>query len=111
MPPDTLDLYEQSFDDQQPPEPASENPMDWVLDDLHDAQHLPTAIMSGLAAAILCAGSGCLLIGIFDASPLWLPLPIGLLTGFVVRYFGKGVESKFGVADVGMTWLGCFLGY
>lgn len=73
-------------------------------------QNLPLAIMAGFVAAVgggLAWAVVTILIGLQVG---WMAVGIGLLVGFSVRYFGKGLTKSFGYAGGSLSLFGCLLG-
>ena len=72
-------------------------------------------LIKGISAGLLCAVLGAELWGAFSyyfgTQMPWNSLIIGLIVGFGVRLYGKGVDKIFGVIGGVLAFIGCLLGF
>lgn len=73
-------------------------------------QNFPRAIGLGTLAALISAIVWAA-ITLFSGYQIgWIAVGVGVLVGITVRRFGKGVETKFGIAGATLALLGCASG-
>jgi hypothetical protein len=79
-------------------------------DNIKSSQNLFMGIMGGGAAALVGALAWG---GITYATGYqigWMAVGVGILVGFAVRLFGKGIDLIYGILGAGLSVLGCVLG-
>jgi hypothetical protein len=80
------------------------------VEQIRHEENFGMALVAGSAAAMI----GALLWGIITAVTNYrigfMAMGIGVLVGFAVQKFGKGIDTKFGVAGAVLSLLGCMVG-
>jgi hypothetical protein len=73
-------------------------------------QNLPMALAAGFAAALVGGILWAVITVVTNYQIGFMAVGVGLLVGYAVRYFGKGIDPIFGVAGAVLALLGCLLG-
>jgi hypothetical protein len=73
-------------------------------------QNLPMALAAGFAAALIGGILWAVITVVTNYQIGFMAVGVGLLVGYAVRYFGKGIDPIFGVAGAVLALLGCLLG-
>ena len=104
--PDSLENQPQSA----PAPEIDQEKLEQYLEELRRNQSFSMGIAGGFGAAIL----GAFIWGVISALTKYqigyMAVGVGFLVGFAVRIFGKGVDTKFGIAAAGLALFGCMLG-
>jgi hypothetical protein len=88
----------------------NEQQMDLLMSQMESEQNLPFAIVGGLAAAMLGAAIWATITALTEYQIGFMAVGVGLLVGFSVRYFGKGIDKVYGVIGAAFALLGCAAG-
>jgi len=80
------------------------------LKKLRAHQDLNYAIAGGLVAALVSAVLWAVITVTTEHQIGYMAIGVGLIVGFAVRYFGAGVDKKFGFLGAALSLLGCMLG-
>ncbi len=81
-----------------------------ILENLKSEQNLPKAIISGIAAGIICAILWGAITVITNYQIGYLAIALGAGVGFTIRYFGKGITAIFGISGAIIAILSTVLG-
>lgn len=73
-------------------------------------QNFSGAILGGVIASIIGAGIWALITFTTKLQIGWMAVGIGFLVGYSVKFFGKGLDEKFGYVGAIFSLLGCVLG-
>ena len=73
-------------------------------------QNLIFGIITGLIASLIGAGIWAGFTVITDYQIGWMAVGVGLLVGYTIRFFGKGIDTIFGVAGAVLSLFGCITG-
>jgi hypothetical protein len=100
---------------QQPPTvsaPPQIDPvkLDLLLQELKDQQNLLMGVAGGGIAAVVSAIIWALITVITDYQIGFMAVGVGLLVGFAVRYFGRGMDKIYGFVGAALSLSGCLLG-
>lgn len=77
---------------------------------LIERQNLPGAIISGIIVALLCSITWAILTIQSGLQIGIMAIGIGAAVGFVVRYFGNGIEPIFSIIGASFALLSCIIG-
>ena len=80
------------------------------IEELRNQQNLPLAIISGIFAAIIGGIIWAVITVATEYQIGYMAIGVGFLVGFSVRYFGKGIDTIFGIVGALLALLGCLLG-
>jgi antitoxin component YwqK of YwqJK toxin-antitoxin module len=80
------------------------------LQKLRSHQDFNFAIVGGLVATLVSAVLWAIITVAAKYQIGYMAVGVGLLVGFAVRFFGAGVDKKFGFLGAGLALLGCLLG-
>ena len=80
--------------------------LEYLRQRLETEQNLPLGVVAGFIAAILGAGVWAAITVATNYQIGFMAIAIGLLVGYAVRTFGKGITSAFGVAGAILSLLG-----
>jgi len=80
------------------------------LNKLRSHQDFNYAMVGGLVAALVSAVLWAVITVAAKYQIGYMALGVGLLVGFAVRFFGAGVDKKFGFLGAALSLLGCLLG-
>jgi hypothetical protein len=72
--------------------------------------NLALGLAAGIAAAIVGAVLWALITVATEYQIGWMAVGVGLLVGYAVRTFGKGLDSVFGISGSVIALLGCIAG-
>jgi hypothetical protein len=81
-----------------------------LMNDIKSKQNLPMAIVGGLAASIVAATIWALITYATGYQIGFMAIGVGILVGFAVNFFGKGVTTSFGIVGALFALLGCIFG-
>lgn len=73
-------------------------------------QNLPLALIGGFVAALLGALLWATITVATNLQIGFMAVGVGFIVGYTVRYFGKGLDTIFGVLGALLALLGCVLG-
>jgi len=73
-------------------------------------QNMPLALIGGFAAALIGAFLWASITVSTNFQIGFMAVGVGFIVGYTVRYFGKGLDTIFGVLGGILALLGCFLG-
>jgi hypothetical protein len=82
----------------------------YLSDQLKSEQNLGFGIMAGAAAALAGAGLWAAITVTTGYQIGFMAIGIGILVGFGVRKFGRGIETPFAVTGGVLALLGCAVG-
>jgi antitoxin component YwqK of YwqJK toxin-antitoxin module len=85
-------------------------PSEAAIEKLRYYQDFNFAIVGGLIAAILCALVWAFITVGTGFQIGYMAVGLGFAVGMSVRYFGAGVDAKFGYAGMVISLFGCLLG-
>ena len=77
---------------------------------LKSEQNLMLAIVAGGAAALVGASIWAAITAATSFQIGWMAVGVGVLVGYAVRMFGKGVEKLYGFVGAGWSLVGCATG-
>ena len=80
------------------------------LSKLRTHQDFNYALVGGLVAALVSAVLWAVITVMTKYQIGYMALGVGLIVGFAVRFFGAGVDKKFGFLGAALSLLGCMLG-
>ncbi|MFD2036291.1 hypothetical protein ACFSKL_15920 [Belliella marina] len=81
-----------------------------IKNHLRQHQSFGFAVLGGMLAAIFSAILWAVISVAFQYQIGWMAIGIGLLVGFSVRFFGAGIDKKFGYLGAGIAVFACLLG-
>ncbi|WP_065219810.1 MULTISPECIES: hypothetical protein [Butyricimonas] len=81
-----------------------------VLERLRLHQSVGYALLGGCVAMLVSAALWAIISVALNFQIGYMAIGVGLLVGFTVRYFGIGLELKFGIIGGVFAFLGCLLG-
>lgn len=81
-----------------------------IKNHLRQHQSFGFAVLGGMLAAIFSAILWAVVSVAFQYQIGWMAIGIGLLVGFSVRFFGAGIDEKFGYLGAGIAVFACLLG-
>jgi hypothetical protein len=84
--------------------------LQYAIGTLRDQQNLGVGILAGTAAAGVGAGVWALITVLTEYQIGWMAVGVGVLVGFSLRKFGKGIDKTFGIAGAALALFGCLLG-
>jgi len=73
-------------------------------------QNLPSALLTGFIASIIGAILWAAVTVITEYQIGFMAITVGLLVGFAIRYFGRGIDKIFGIIGGVFAIFGCLLG-
>jgi hypothetical protein len=77
---------------------------------MRDEQDLARGAFAGFGAALL-GGCAWALITVLTGYQIgWMAIGVGLLVGYSIKMFGRGVDTVFGITGAFFALLGCALG-
>jgi len=80
------------------------------LQKLRSHQDFNYAIVGGLVAALVSSVLWAVITVAAKYQIGYMAVGVGLLVGFAVRFFGAGIDKKFGFLGAALSLLGCMLG-
>jgi hypothetical protein len=99
----TLPVNENTVETQTGLDPA-------VIEELKASQSITGAILGGLLGATLGAALWSIVTAVTKYQIGFFALGVGVLTGFLVRKLGHGLERRFGCIGAAFSLLGCLIG-
>jgi hypothetical protein len=99
----TLAVNKNTIDTQTSIDPA-------VIEELKASQSLTGAVLGGILGATLGAALWSIVTAVTKYQIGFLALGIGVLTGFLVRKLGHGLERHYGYIGAAFSFLGCLIG-
>lgn len=92
--------------------PASIDPvkLQSLMQEMKDQQNLALGLVGGIAAAVVAAVIWAVITVLTDYQIGWMAIGVGLLVGYAVRLFGKGIDKVFGFMGAILSLLGCLAG-
>lgn len=73
-------------------------------------QNFGFALIGGLLTAFLCAVLWAFITVTTNYQIGYMAIAIGFMVGYSVRFFGLGIDKKFGILGASLALLGCLLG-
>ncbi len=98
---------------EKPPEPtAAVDPakVQQFVAELRAKQSFSTALIGGLAVAMIAATAWALVTTATNYQIGWMAVGVGFLVGGAVRTLGRGIDKSFGYLGAAMSVFGCLLG-
>jgi hypothetical protein len=89
--------------------PANEE-MNLHIEKLKLEQNLPLGFIGGAAACIVGAILWAVITVLTNYQIGYMAVAVGLLVGYAIRYFGKGIDQIFGIFGSALSLAGCLLG-
>ncbi len=84
--------------------------VEMLLQEIRDNQNLMMGLLGGVLAAAVGAAVWAV-VTVFTGYQIgFMAIGVGLLVGFAVRLFGKGIDKSFGIAGAVLALLGCLAG-
>lgn len=83
---------------------------DGMKDRFREYQDFPSAVIGGLLLTLVGAAIWAIITVITEYQIGYMAIGIGLMIGFGVRYFGAGIDQKFGILGAGLALFSCLLG-
>ncbi|MBS2099223.1 toxin-antitoxin system YwqK family antitoxin [Carboxylicivirga linearis] len=83
---------------------------DAALNTLKSHQDFYYAIIGGLLASIISGVLWAMFTVATQHQIGYMAIGVGLLVGFAVRFFGAGIDMKFGILGASLSLLGCLMG-
>jgi hypothetical protein len=80
------------------------------MENIRDNQNLSMGILGGSIAALIGAVIWGFITYITGYQIGWMAIGVGVLVGYGVRLFGKGIDRAFGMLGAGLSLLGCIMG-
>jgi antitoxin component YwqK of YwqJK toxin-antitoxin module len=80
------------------------------LERLRFEQNMVLGILGGALTAMICAMLWAAITVVTEYQIGWMAIGIGFLVGLSVRYFGRGVTTRYGVIGVVLALLSCLVG-
>ena len=81
-----------------------------LAEKLISEQRFSTAVIAGAVATLLAAVGYGITVATWPIAYGFAAAGVGILIGFPMGYLGRGIETKFAVAAVLYTLVGCVLG-
>jgi antitoxin component YwqK of YwqJK toxin-antitoxin module len=104
------DKEQQTSQTEQTPHDLIAELPDDLRDRFRDYQDFPSAIIGGLLLTLVGALIWAAITVITEYQIGYMAIGIGLLIGFGIRYFGAGVDQKFGLLGGALALLSCLMG-
>jgi hypothetical protein len=98
------DEYDEDLVDIDPVE------VDRLMARLEGEQNFPMAVVGSLLGAVVGAGIWGGVVYAFQIKSGLIAILIGILVGFAVRIFGKGLETSYGILGAVMSLVACSAG-
>ncbi len=80
------------------------------IENLKQHQNFSFALIGGLLTAFLCAVLWAVITVATKYQIGYMAIAVGLLVGLSVRYFGLGIDRKFGILGACLAFIGCIFG-
>ncbi len=84
--------------------------MQSLMQRLKDEQNFLLGFLGGAVAAVVAAILWALISVVADRQIGWMAIGVGFLVGIAVRFFGKGIDKRFGVLGAVLALVGCLAG-
>ncbi len=84
--------------------------MQTLMQRLKDEQNFLLGFLGGAVAAVVAAILWALISVVADRQIGWMAIGVGFLVGIAVRFFGKGIDKRFGVLGAVLALVGCLAG-
>lgn len=84
--------------------------MERLIAEREAAQSLPFAILGGLMASIVGAVLWAAITAATEYQIGFMAIGVGILVGYAVNFFGKGMTTTFAIAGAVFALFGCLLG-
>ncbi|WP_339879175.1 hypothetical protein [uncultured Algoriphagus sp.] len=81
-----------------------------ITNHLRQHQSFGFAVLGGMLVAIFSAIIWAIISVTFHYQIAWMAIGVGLLVGYSIRFFGAGVDKKFGYLGAGIAVFACLLG-
>ena len=81
-----------------------------LMRDIRQNQSLLMAVIGGLIASVVAALLWALITYITNFQIGFMAIGVGILVGYAVKLFGKGVTTPFGIVGAAFALFGCILG-
>jgi hypothetical protein len=81
-----------------------------LMQEMKDNQNLLFGVIGGAAAAAIGAALWAIITAVTNFQIGWMAVGVGLLVGYAVRIFGKGIDKTFGAVGGVLSLLGCVVG-
>lgn len=95
---------------EEKPVEIDEMKLNQLMEDRKEEQNLGAGVIVGVLAAALGAAIWAGITVAIERQIGFMAVGIGVLVGFAVRTFGKGMDSVFGVVGGALAVLGCLAG-
>jgi len=106
--------YEEGAEEETPAEEASpeidEDKLKRLIRDMRDQQNFGLGLAAGLVAAAVGAAAWAVITAVTNYQIGLMAVGVGLLVGYAVRIFGKGIDKAFGILGAVLSLLGCLAG-
>lgn len=86
------------------------NKREELIEELRSQQNFPFAVIGGVLAAVFGAILWAAITVATEYQIGYMAIAVGLIVGFTVRFFGAGVDMKFGILGAILSLFGCLLG-
>jgi len=107
MPDEKIEL---GTEDRQPEIKVKQEQLEQFILQIESEQNFMAAVIAGVAAALIGAIIWAVITATTKYQIGWMAVGIGFLVGVAVRYFGKGIDQKFGIVGAVLSLLGCLAG-
>lgn len=84
--------------------------LEQAMRDIKAKQSLGMAIAGGFAASVIAAFIWAAITYLTQYQIGYMAIGVGVLVGFAVRFFGKGIDIQFGIVGGAFALFGCLLG-
>ncbi len=81
-----------------------------MVQELKEGQNLSSGVIGGIVAAAIGATIWAIITAVTNFQIGWMAVGVGLLVGYAVRIFGKGIDKTFGAVGAVLSLLGCVVG-
>lgn len=80
------------------------------MERLKAEQNFPMAVLGGILASIICIFAWALITVATKYQITYMAIGVGIVVGFAVQKFGKGLTPVYGILGAGLALITCFLG-
>ncbi|MEM6883441.1 MAG: hypothetical protein AAF571_00310 [Verrucomicrobiota bacterium] len=101
-------MSEESTTPEQPS--INQDKLQTLLAEMELQQNLPMGVIAAAVAAIIGAALWAVVTVLTQYQIGFMAIGVGLLVGFAVKYFGKGITPLYSFIGAGFSLLGCLLG-